>query len=89
MLQQAGWSDFYIDAGGDIQVSGKKDDDPWRIGIRNPFNRKENVKVLMVTERGIATSGTAIRGQHIYDPHHPNRSLEDIFSLTVIGPNIY
>jgi len=89
MLQDAGWRNFYIDAGGDIQVAGTKGGHPWRIGIRNPFNRSENVKVLTITDKGIATSGTAIRGQHIYDPHRPDTSIEDIVSLTVIGPNIY
>ena len=89
MLKAAGFTNFYIDAGGDIQVAGTKGGNPWRIGIRNPFNRKENVKVLAVTDNGIATSGTAIRGQHIYDPHYPHMPLQDIVSLTVIGPNVY
>ncbi len=89
ILKEAGFTNFYIDAGGDIQVSGKKGGNPWRIGIRNPFKRKEHVKVLAVTDKGIATSGTAIRGQHIYDPHHPHTPLLDIVSLTIIGPNVY
>ena len=89
MLKEAGFSNFYIDAGGDIQVAGNKDGEPWRIGIRDPFERKEIVKVLSVTDKGIATSGTAIRGQHIYDPHHPDTPLQDIVSLTIIGPNVY
>lgn len=89
LLKAADLTNFYIDAGGDIQVSGSKGSRPWRIGIRNPFNRKEIVKALEVTDRGIATSGTAIRGQHIYDPHHPGMPLQDIVSLTVIGPDIY
>jgi len=89
MLKEAGCTNFYIDAGGDIQVSGKKDGNPWRIGIRNPFNRKEIVKVLAVMDKGIATSGTAIRGQHIYDPHLLHTPLQDIVSLTIIGPNVY
>jgi thiamine biosynthesis lipoprotein len=89
ILKAAGFTNFYIDAGGDIQVAGTKGGNPWRIGIRNPFNRKENVKVLAVTDKGIATSGTAIRGQHIYDPHYPHMPLQDIVSLTVIGPNVY
>ena len=89
LLKEAGLTNFYIDAGGDIQVAGNKDGEPWRIGIRNPFNRKEIVKVLVVTDKGVATSGTAIRGQHIYDPHHPDTALQDVVSLTVIGPNVY
>jgi FAD:protein FMN transferase len=89
LLKEAGCTNFYIDAGGDIQVAGNKGGHPWRIGIRNPFNRKENVKVLSVTEMGIATSGTAIRGQHIYDPHHPKTLIQETVSLTIIGPNVY
>ena len=45
--------------------------------------------MLALTDEGIATSGTAIRGQHIYDPYHPERLLEDIVSLTVIAANVY
>lgn len=88
-LKEAGWTNFYSDAGGDIQVAGMKVAHPWRVGIRNPFNRHEIVNVLAVTDKGVATSGTAIRGQHIYDPHHPDTPILDIVSLTVIGPNIY
>jgi FAD:protein FMN transferase len=89
ILKEAGYENFYIDAGGDVEIAGKKGGKLWRIGIRNPFNRKENVKVLAITDRGIATSGTAIRGQHIYNPYHPDSPLEDIASITVIGPNVY
>ena len=89
LLKVQGFSNFYIDAGGDIQVSGYKDGALWRVGIRNPFNRSQHVKVLALTDRGIATSGTAIRGQHIYDPYNPDTPLQDIVSITVIGPNIY
>ncbi|MGH2508369.1 MAG: FAD:protein FMN transferase [Ktedonobacteraceae bacterium] len=90
MLQDRGLRHFFIDAGGDIQVAGKNTHgDLWRIGIRNPFNRTENVKILALTDCGVATSGTAIRGQHVYDPYNPNVPILDIVSLTVIGPNIY
>lgn len=89
MLKVQGFRNFYVEAGGDIQVAGTKDGHPWRVGIRNPFNRFQNVKILALTDQGIATSGTAIRGQHIYDPFHPDQPLLDIVSLTVIGPNVY
>jgi FAD:protein FMN transferase len=89
MLKEAGFVNYYIDAGGDIQVAGTNNGHPWRIGIRNPFNRTENVKVLAITNKGVATSGTAIRGQHVYNPHQPQKPIQDIVSLTVIGPNVY
>ena len=90
LLRTKGVRNFSIDAGGDIQVSG---DGPsgreWRIGIRNPFDRTHYIKVVGLRDQGIATSGTAIRGQHIYDPHNPHHELTDVVSLTVIGPTIY
>jgi FAD:protein FMN transferase len=90
MLKGHGFKDFFVDAGGDIQVSGKnKEGEKWKIGIRNPFNRFENVKVLFIEDKGVATSGTYIRGQHIYNPHDKNKKISDIVSLTVIGPDIY
>src|SRR3989344_138926 len=32
---------------------------------------------------------TDIRGQHIYNPYHPDAALNDVESLTVVGPTIY
>lgn len=82
--------DFYIEAGGDIQADGLNSaGEPWRIGIRNPFNRDEIVKVIQISHQGVATSGTYIRGQHIYDPHLPDKPVHTVKSLTVIGPDIY
>jgi thiamine biosynthesis lipoprotein len=89
MLRERGFSNFYVDAGGDIQIAGHKDSHLWRVGIRNPFNRTENVKILALTDLGVATSGTAIRGQHIYDPYHPHTPIRDVVSITVVGPNVY
>jgi len=69
-LRATGLRSFYIEAGGDIQADGhNRESKPWRVGIRNPFNMDEIVKVVLLSDRGIATSGTYIRGQHIYDPH--------------------
>ncbi len=88
-LHSGGWRDFYIDAGGDIQVSGTKDGQPWRVGIRNPFRHDEHVKVLAISDRGVATSGSAVRGQHIYNPYQPGVPLVEVMSLTVVGPNVF
>jgi thiamine biosynthesis lipoprotein len=88
LLRDDGRRNFYVEAGGDAQVCGMKHGELWRVGIRNPFNRDENVKILSVSDCGVATSGTAIRGQHIYDPHHPDQPLLAVASITVIGPNV-
>lgn len=90
LLRNHGIDNFCVDAGGDMQMSGNNEEGkPWQIGIRNPFNRDENIKVLALTNKGIATSGTAIRGQHIYNPYTPDQELTEVASITVIGPNVF
>ncbi len=90
MLRRRGVQNFYVDAGGDIQVAGRNaEGKPWRVGIRNPFNENEIVKVLSLSDEGIATSGTACRGQHIYNPYDPQAKITGIVSLSVVGANVY
>jgi len=89
ILVDAGVRDFFIDAGGDIQSSGKNAaGEEWSVGIRNPFDETEIIKIVYPHGRGVATSGTYVRGQHIYDPHTPGSAITDIVSLTVIGPDV-
>ena len=72
IIAASGVRDFFIEAGGDIQSSGTNaSGKPWSVGIRNPFNADEIIKVVYPRGRGVATSGTYVRGQHIYDPHGP------------------
>ncbi len=90
LLRKQGFENYYVDAGGDVQLAGKNGQGHnWRIGIRNPFNINQIVKVLSLTDMGIATSGTYIRGDHIYNPVSGYETVSDIVSLTVIGPNVY
>lgn len=90
LLESLGCENFYVEAGGDIQVRGHNAAGvPWQIGIRNPFERDQNVKIVELTTEGIATSGLYIRGEHIYNPHAPKDALAGVASLTVIGPNVY
>jgi thiamine biosynthesis lipoprotein len=84
-LRAMGYTVFYIDAGGDIQVSGKV----WTVGIKNPFKETELIKVLKLRDEGVATSGTYIRGQHVYNPLAAAKQLTEVVSVTVIGPNVY
>jgi thiamine biosynthesis lipoprotein len=90
ILKKEGYKNFCIEAGGDIEISGTNaENKPWAIGIRNPFKNEEIVKILEIKDKGIATSGSYIRGNHIYNPKNVKEKLEDIASLTIIGPNIY
>ncbi len=90
LLTKEGFENFYVDAGGDVQVRGVNEEgDAWHIGVRNPWNHAEHVQtVIAAHNEGVATSGTYIRGTHIYDPH-TGAPADDVVSLTVIGPTIY
>ena len=96
MLHAKGFTNFYVDIGGDIQTGGKNaEGKDWSIGIRNPLNvsdREEVVKVIYPRGKGIATSGSYLRGAHIYNPQQGQQSegkTDAFVSLTVIGPNVY
>lgn len=89
LLRGRGLKHFFVDAGGDVAVQGgKADGEPWSVGIKNPFAPSENVKIIFLGEGAIATSGTYIRGNHIYNPHDFGEVLLDVVSLTVVGPSI-
>ena len=88
-LKNKGFQNFYVEIAGDIQIFGKNDKkEYWKIGIQNPFNLGEVVKVVKLKDKGIATSGTYIRGNHIINPKQ-KKPASEIASITVIGPNVY
>ena len=88
ILKLRGYQNFFVEIAGDIQTYGKNEKGEfWKIGIRNPINRDENVKIVQLKDKGIATSGTYIRGTHIFNPHE-NKAADNIASMTVIGPNV-
>ncbi|MDE2312289.1 MAG: FAD:protein FMN transferase [Patescibacteria group bacterium] len=90
LLQKQGYKNFFIDAGGDMQTLGQNEQgQPWRVGIRNPFNTSQIIKALRLSGQGIATSGSYERSAHIYNPKRPDDPLDEIVSLTVIGPDVY
>lgn len=93
LIRKAGYENFFVNAGGDIAMSGNppaggSEGGEWSVGIKNPFNKYEIVKVVYLRGKGIATSGSYIRGAHIYNPHAPAQEIKDIVSITVIGPDV-
>lgn len=89
LIAAMGLADYSVEAGGDVQCAGRNDlGEPWRIGIRNPFDERQIVKALQPGDAGVATSGSYVRGAHIYDPHEPTAELSQIVSLTVISRDI-
>ncbi len=74
-----------INAGGDIgTIGGKGVDIPWRIGIRDPSERRKLIASVEVFDKAIATSGNYYRSYNdIIDPRKglPSKKL---ISSTVI-----
>jgi len=74
ILVAAGVAHVQVNAAGDLALRGGWFDSadgvvkPWSIGVVNPDNRAEIVKVYEITDGAIATSGTYERGAHIHDP---------------------
>jgi thiamine biosynthesis lipoprotein len=89
LLQDKGFENIYVEIGGDIQVFGRDErHENWNIGIRNPFDVHEIIKVVHLANAGIATSGTAERGTHIYNPVDGNIS-DEVVSVTVVADSVY
>jgi thiamine biosynthesis lipoprotein len=89
LLDDDGFVSFCIEAGGDIEVRGANDEGkPWMVGIRSPFDPSLMVRRLHLHSCGIATSGTYIRGEHIWNPR-TGAAASEIASLTVVAANVY
>lgn len=90
LLVANGATDFFVDAGGDVQAAGLNEERrPWRAGILNPFDTTQIVKHVYPGTHGVATSGTYARGAHIYDPLRGTAVGGTVVSLTVIGPDVF
>ncbi len=58
IMRRSGLRDFMIQAGGDMYVSGKRGDRPWRLGIRDPRGPADRVfATLELTDATFSTSG--------------------------------
>lgn len=78
IMKKFGMKDFFVNAGGDIYVSGAKGSEhKWSIGIKNPRDEKKIIANFEVSDLAIATSGdyeryVMIEGKryhHIFDTH--------------------
>ena len=77
LLRKRGYKSFMVQAGGDMYVAGKKGDDPWVVGIRDPRSPEGRYFALApVEDHSFSTSGDYERGfvkdgvryHHILDP---------------------
>jgi FAD:protein FMN transferase len=94
---ERGITDFTLNAGGDIFISdGVSQPINWRLGISKPVSiAADDAGVLTVVDllstpyRAMATSGSAERGAHIWNPKAPERAAADDFvQVSVIAKDI-
>ena len=84
---------FCLNAGGDVIVgdggvhANGGSESIWRIGIEDPRDRSRVAEVVELRHGGLATSGTAARGAHLYDPN-TQAFVNRAGSITVVGPSL-
>jgi thiamine biosynthesis lipoprotein len=80
LVKAAGFTDFMVQAGGDMYVSGSKGLEPWIVGIRDPRTPDDHPDMFArapIRDHSFSTSGDYERGfvkdgvryHHILDPH--------------------
>lgn len=96
-LVQAGITDFTMNAGGDVWLSEQLTSDvEWRIAISKPISiASADHGILTVLDlkdtgyRAMATSGSAERGNHIWDPKSPGKTAPtELVQVSVVAEDL-
>ena len=88
MLVAHGLRHCYLGVGGDYALhGGMNSGQPWSIGIIDPRDATMLVGTVDVMNGAVATSGTAERGTHLWDPRTGEPATE-FLSVTVTGPSL-
>lgn len=97
ILLQAGITDFTMNAGGDVWIGDAVSDAlDWRIGIHKPISiAAADAGILTVVDlkgsefRALATSGSAERGLHIWNPKAGSKEPADsIAQVSVVARDL-
>lgn len=92
-LKKRGWKNFLVDAGGDMNIFGRNDEEKkWRIAVEGIPEEK---LMLEISGKGIATSGISrkkwqIKGKkfhHLVNPQDPNHYSYELRTVSVISEN--
>lgn len=91
ILTAAGCEHIQVNAAGDLTLRGGNLLDsgavePWKVGVTNPDNTQEVLRIFEIYDGAIATSGTYERGAHITDPYSGLIAI-GAKSATVLGPD--
>jgi thiamine biosynthesis lipoprotein len=88
IMSSAGLQHWYVGIGGDFVLrGGLSDAQSWSIGIADPRDATQLVATVDVVDGAIATSGSAERGTHIWDPR-TGAPADEFLSVTVTGPSL-
>jgi FAD:protein FMN transferase len=76
LLRQAGFTDFLIQAGGDLYAAGRRGDRPWRVGLHDPRADGATFATIELRDETFSTSGDyerffikdGVRYHHLLDP---------------------
>lgn len=93
VLQAHGFENILVEAGGDLVAQGMRSEgQPWRVGITNPRQTNEALRVLSLSGQAAATSGDYqhsftqdFSSHHIIDPR-TGASPSELASVTVLAP---
>jgi thiamine biosynthesis lipoprotein len=96
-LESRGIVDLSMNAGGDIWIAdGASKDQDWRVAVSKPVSiASADAGLLTVLDlrdtnfRAVCTSGSAERGQHIWNPKAPGReSASELVQVTVVAHDL-
>jgi thiamine biosynthesis lipoprotein len=96
-LISAGVTDFTLNAGGDVYISEAASAQfDWRVGLSKPVSiASDEAGALAVIDlkgtgyQAVATSGSAERGNHIWNPKAPGREFAtELLQVTVIARDL-
>jgi len=91
VLNNLGYKNLIVNAGGDLRAGGLKFDQPWSIGIQDPRIPEKIMAKLSFTEGAVATSGDyekyfiyqGKRYHHIFNPRN-GLPAEECQSVTIL-----
>jgi thiamine biosynthesis lipoprotein len=94
VLRHRGFRDFLVNGGGDVLTAGTRAGQPWRVGVRSPRGKEnELVARLNLSGGAVVTSGDyerfkivdGVRYHHIIDPR-TGRPAKSSRSVTIVAP---
>jgi len=83
-LKDVGVKRALVNGGGDIRVMGGTKGNPWKIGIKDPMNRRNIVDIIQLYEQAVASSGTYQRDFNDIIEPEANIQERQVLASTVV-----